>query len=183
MHTLILNSDYQPISVLPLSKVDWKESIKLTFLDRVNTLYQYDKVIKSPSLSMTLSSVSILKEYVKIPNKVTYHKDYVFLRDNYKCQYCGLDAKKHIQGVRDILTLDHYIPKYHGGKTNYQNIITACIDCNNKKSHHQNMKPYKLPHYPSYQELARNRRKYPISIPDIRWNEFLKWDEKLIILE
>ncbi len=30
-HTLLLNKDYNPISVLPLSVINWQHSIKLMF--------------------------------------------------------------------------------------------------------------------------------------------------------
>lgn len=48
----------------------------------------------------------------------------VLRRDKHTCQYCG--NTKH-------LTLDHLIPVSKGGKHTWDNIVTACEICNNRK--------------------------------------------------
>lgn len=58
----------------------------------------------------------------------------VFKRDKYKCVYCG--SKKKI-------TLDHVIPHSNGGKTELNNLVTCCNECNNKKGNRTQMKPKK----------------------------------------
>jgi 5-methylcytosine-specific restriction endonuclease McrA len=49
----------------------------------------------------------------------------VFARDGYTCQYCG----KH---TRD-LTLDHVIPRSMGGRDTWDNLVSACAQCNHRK--------------------------------------------------
>lgn len=49
----------------------------------------------------------------------------VLRRDKHTCQYCG--STKH-------LTLDHLVPVSKGGKHSWDNIVTACERCNNRKS-------------------------------------------------
>ncbi len=69
-------------------------------------------------------------------------------RDNFICQYC----EKHIIEKRD-LTTDHVIPKSRGGKTVFENMVTACSYCNKKKNNRTpaeaNMFPMRKPFKPS----------------------------------
>ena len=54
-------------------------------------------------------------------------RDEVYKRDNYTCRYCGSKHKK--------LSLDHVYPESKGGITSSDNLVTACMRCNNKKSY------------------------------------------------
>lgn len=63
--------------------------------------------------------------------KRKYNKDYrlrlrfqVFQRDSFTCQYCGRKAPEV------ILEIDHIHPRSKGGKSNPDNYITACRECN-----------------------------------------------------
>lgn len=182
MHTLVLNTDYQPLSIMPLSIVSWKDAIIDIVLDKAVSLYDYDIDIRSPNKTIKLPSILLIKDYKKIPVNIPFHKEYVFLRDEYTCQYCGLNAY-NLPHRHDILTLDHYIPKSKGGDKTFNNIITACKRCNIKKADKQNMQPLVKPYRPSYFEMIKKRKNYPITIPDIRWNEFLMWDDDKIFLK
>jgi 5-methylcytosine-specific restriction endonuclease McrA len=51
----------------------------------------------------------------------------VIARDLYTCQYCGA------QPGRAELTIDHVLPRSRGGKTTWENAVTACKPCNHKK--------------------------------------------------
>jgi len=53
----------------------------------------------------------------------------ILKRDRYTCQYCG---------SKSALTLDHIIPKSRGGQDSWDNLVTCCNPCNNKKA---NMTP------------------------------------------
>jgi len=54
---LVLNADYRPLSYYPLSLWCWQDSIKSVFLDRVNIVSTYERVIRSPSFQMSLTSI------------------------------------------------------------------------------------------------------------------------------
>jgi 5-methylcytosine-specific restriction endonuclease McrA len=54
----------------------------------------------------------------------TVNRREVLRRDKHACQYCG--STKH-------LTLDHVIPTSKGGTHTWDNIVTACETCNNRK--------------------------------------------------
>jgi 5-methylcytosine-specific restriction endonuclease McrA len=51
----------------------------------------------------------------------------VLTRDQHTCQYCGTQpGQKH-------LTLDHVIPRSRGGLNVWENVVTACAACNQRK--------------------------------------------------
>ena len=52
----------------------------------------------------------------------------VFERDGYVCRFCGK------QLTRFTATLDHLTPAAEGGDDSFENLATACIDCNAKRS-------------------------------------------------
>lgn len=52
-----------------------------------------------------------------------WSKSGVLRRDNYSCAFCSGKAT----------TIDHVIPRSHGGKNTWKNTVAACSPCNNKK--------------------------------------------------
>src|ERR1700746_3033580 len=85
---LVLNADFRPLSYFPLSLWPWQESIKAVFLDRVNIVSQYDRVVHSPSFEMKLPSVIALKQFIPLNRRPAFPRFNVFLRDSFTCQYC-----------------------------------------------------------------------------------------------
>ena len=61
-HTLLLNKDYTPISVLPLSVIHWQHAVKLMYLGRIQVIETYpDWIIHSEKLAINVPSVAITK--------------------------------------------------------------------------------------------------------------------------
>ena len=153
---LVLNADYRPLSYYPLSLWSWQDSIKSVFLDRVSIVSYYDRVIRSPSFSMKLPSVIALKSYIKLLSNLHFTRFNVFLRDRFSCQYCGSGEE---------LTFDHLLPRSKGGETNWNNVVTACSECNVKKGgkllKFSGMKLYQHPFQPSTEDLHRNGKHFP----------------------
>jgi DNA-directed RNA polymerase subunit RPC12/RpoP len=52
----------------------------------------------------------------------------IYERDNYKCTYCGK------QLTRFTATLDHITPVSKGGDNSAENLKTACLKCNSRKT-------------------------------------------------
>ena len=117
----MLNADYRPLSYYPLSLWSWQDTIKAVFLERVNILEEYDRVVRSARFEMRLPSVVSLKTYIKPARHPAFTRFNVFLRDAFECQYCG-DPKE--------LTFDHVVPRSRGGRTTWENVVTACSPCN-----------------------------------------------------
>lgn len=173
--TLVLNADGNPLSIIPISIVSWKDAVRLIFAEKVTVLECYDKIISSPSVSMAMPSVIITKKYYKNRYVPEFSKTNLLYRDDFKCQYCGNQFNEK------ELTMDHVVPKSKGGKKTFENIVMCCRKCNELKAD-KYMKPIKKPRSPTYFELVHNRRKYPLLISDRAWQKYLNWDESLLLM-
>jgi len=176
--TLILNKDGSPLSIVPLSVVDWQTAIKLLTLEKVKVLKDHENwIVRSPSIELAVPSIVICTEYIKWQRRIKYSRTNVYLRDDFMCQLCG--ARPPV----DLLTLDHVVPRSMGGKTNWANVITACRKCNGEKGNNHKVVPNKMPYKPTYYELLAKRKKHPIQIRDPDWAYYLgDWDPKMIRL-
>jgi len=174
---LVLNADYRPLSYFPLSIWPWQEAVKAVFRDSVTVLSEYDRVVRSPSSEFKLPSVVVLNSYVHTARSPAFTRFNVFLRDGWNCQYCG-DTFRTSE-----LTFDHVIPKSRGGRTTWDNIVTACRTCNTLKGarmpHECRMYPIQEPGQPSIHELQATGRKFPPHFLHESWGDFLYWDSEL----
>ena len=171
---LVLNADYRPLSYYPLSLWPWQEAVKAAFLDRVEIVATYDECVHSPSTSLRIPSVVVLRDYVKPQKSVAFTRFNLFLRDEFCCQYCGAKGE---------LTFDHVVPRSRGGRTSWENVVAACASCNLRKAN----KPLKAsglslrrpPRQPGSEELRNSGRKFPPNYLHDSWADFLYWDAEL----
>jgi 5-methylcytosine-specific restriction endonuclease McrA len=169
MDTLVLNSDGQPISLLPPSTINWKEAVTYIWLDKVHVLEWYDDwVVSSASWETRVPAVIMLKEMYRRKRNPRFTRYNLYLRDMFTCQYC---IATHAQSN---LSMDHVLPISKGGKTNWTNIVTACKTCNGKKGNDERIKPKKLPYQPDYYELVSKRKQLKFDIRHPSWEMFLK---------
>ncbi|MBM1222280.1 HNH endonuclease [Ponticoccus sp. SC2-23] len=171
---LVLNADYRPLSYYPLSLWPWQEAIKAVWLDRVNIVAEYDECVHSPSTSIRIPSVVVLKDYVKPQKRVAFTRFNLFLRDEFRCQYCG---------DKGDLTFDHVVPRARGGVTSWENVVAACSRCNLKKGskslRQSGMALRKPPRQPGSEELRNMGRRFPPNYLHETWFDFLYWDSEL----
>jgi 5-methylcytosine-specific restriction endonuclease McrA len=167
--TLLLNADGAPVSFLPLSTITWQDAIKYIVLDKATVLEWHDNwIVRSATWETAVPSILILKEYMKPKTSIRFSKGNVFLRDNYTCAYCGdLLEKKHC-------TLDHVLPTSHGGKTTFENTVTACGPCNAGKGNNKKIKPKYKPHKPDFYELVNKRKRMPFQVRHEAWRDYLQ---------
>lgn len=174
---LVLNADFRPLSYFPLSLWPWQETVKAVFLSRVNVVSEYDRLARSPSLTMRLPSVIALKEFIPMTRSPAFTRFNVFLRDRFSCQYCGGAFQA------EYLTFDHVIPRSKGGRTMWDNVVAACEPCNLQKSHkpprESGMFPLRAPHKPTNFDLQKNGRAFPPNYLHHSWRDFLYWDVEL----
>ena len=167
-HTLLLNADAQPVSYLPLSAIEWKESITYLYLNKVNVLEWYDDwVVRSETWETRVPAVIMLKEMQRRRRRPRFSKTNLYIRDIYTCQYCNTPYS------RNNLTLDHVIPISKGGKTNWENIVAACGPCNSRKGNRTDMKPRRTPYVPDYYDLVNKRKQLDMHIAHPSWEAYL----------
>ena len=171
---LVLNADYRPLSYYPLSLWPWQEAIKAAFLDRVDIVATYDESVHSPTTTIRIPSVVVLKDYVKPQKKVAFTRFNLFLRDEFCCQYCG---------ARGDLTFDHVVPRSRGGITSWENVVAACSSCNlhkgSKSPRQAGLTLRRPPRQPGAEELRNRGRKFPPNHLHGSWLDYLYWDAEL----
>jgi len=172
---LILNADYQPLSYFPLSLWSWQDAVKAVFLDRVDVVNHYEQCVRSPSFEMQMPSVVALRDYVPQNRTPAFTRFNLFLRDGFKCSYCG---------STDELTFDHVVPRRLGGQTSWTNITAACSSCNLKKGgrlpKQARMRPSVKPFQPTMHQLQAQGRRFPPNHLHESWMDYLYWDVELL---
>ena len=125
-----------------------KKAVVLTLLNKAELVASSNgKTVKSAYVKFPWPSVIRLNRYIQVPYKqVIMTRKNILKRDMYKCAYCGRSDLP--------LTIDHVIPRARGGEETWENLVTACVSCNNKKGDRTleeaelklRIRPYK-PHY------------------------------------
>jgi len=162
---LVLNASYEPINVCAA-----RRAIVLVLKGVASTEERTGGKVASPRMSVPLPSVIRLLEYRRIPRQTrALSRKNILLRDRYTCQYCG-----HKSPANE-LTMDHVIPRSRGGGSSWENLVTSCIRCNNRKGSQT----------PEEADMALNRPPRPFNIhtsrhimrllgnSDDRWKKYL----------
>ena len=178
MDTLVLNIGYEPVA-----RVTWQRAITLFFLGKVEVVEEYaDREIHAVTFVFKMPSVVRLLRALRRANKVIkFSRENVYARDGGKCQYCGLTTPRH------EATYDHVVPRARGGRTTWENIVIACVPCNQTKGgktpeqagmklRTAPVKPKKLP------ETFRITLTFRVGMPEI-WKAWLRdyayWNTEL----
>ena len=166
---LLLNASGLPVSILPLSTLNWQMSIKFLFLEKADVILWHDDwVIKSVNWETKVPSVIMLKEYRKPKTAVKFGRSSIFIRDNGQCQYCGIQLSK------STATIDHVIPTSKGGTNDWLNCTLCCGPCNVEKGDTYPWRaPYNKPYEPEYFDLVNKRKKLDFNIKHQEWLEFI----------
>lgn len=168
MTTLVLNTDGQPLSFLPLSTITWQEAITDMVLEKVIVLEWYeDWIVRSASWETRVPAVVMQRQYQKKKNVLRFSKQNVFLRDEFTCQYCGTGVTKK------SATLDHVLPLSHGGKNSWENCVCACSRCNLTKGNNKHIVPAVKPFKPSIYQLIEKRKKLNFELHHPSWADYL----------
>lgn len=105
------------------------------------------KSIHSTTKTFPWPNVIRLKRYISVPyQNIILTRRNILKRDGHKCAYCGRGDLP--------FTIDHIVPKSKGGEDTWENLVTACLPCNNKKGNRTpeeasmklRIKPYKPNH-------------------------------------
>lgn len=66
----------------------------------------------------------------------------IWIRDKWKCRYCGVLVIESGPNIPHKATVDHILPVSKGGKNNRENLVTACCKCNSHKGNQIEPRPY-----------------------------------------
>lgn len=123
MKTLVLDQGYVPVKV-----ITWRRALCMSLIEKVEVLASYDREVRTVTRSFRAPAVIRLLQTVRTrPQLVRFSRRNVYLRDNHRCQYCGVTFSPA------ELTLDHVVPRVYGGKTSWTNVVAACGSCNRRK--------------------------------------------------
>jgi len=162
--TLVLTPWYFPHKV-----VRWEDAITLYFLGKVDVIVSYDDEVRSPSTTLRMPAVVRLRKKISAQRRgVRFSRINVYLRDDFTCAYCEMKLP------RSLLTYDHVRPRSRGGRTEWENIVTACRPCNAKKANktpdESGMWPRKPPYRPT--TLPRLPPLIDPATAPIEWRDF-----------
>jgi 5-methylcytosine-specific restriction endonuclease McrA len=160
---VVLNATYEPITI-----VSSKRALILFLEGKAMIVEEHPElVVRSPSQTFPVPTSIVLKHFVKgrmvFRTKALLTQRNLFIRDQYTCQYCGRN-KQQLKSS-EFLTRDHVMPRHIGGRDIWENVVTCCNSCNNKKAYHLlediNMTLLKIPTAPTIFELwTRQQKKF-----------------------
>ncbi|HET8656122.1 MAG TPA: HNH endonuclease [Longimicrobiaceae bacterium] len=132
MGCLALNASFEPLTILPVER-----ALRLV-IDCKAEVLETDSTRKFRSAREELPCPLVIRlvRFVHVPRRFRRQvtNTFLFARDRYRCQYCGRHRAefKH----REFLTRDHVVPLSRGGENHWENVVTACSTCNNRKADH-----------------------------------------------
>ncbi|MFH1940579.1 MAG: HNH endonuclease [bacterium] len=158
---LVLNQNYEPMSVCSA-----KRAIVLLYLQKAEMIERNHEMVRSVSTSIPLPSIVRLSRMIHVPRKrILLNRKNIIKRDNHRCQYCST--------TEGPVTVDHVVPKDHGGQDTWENLVCACMECNTEKRNRTpkeaGMSLLKKPRKPGYLFFIQHL----IGIPDERWKPYL----------
>ncbi len=115
--TLVLNVTFQPLSITTV-----RRALLLLLADKADIVHKLPGAIRSSHMSMPVPSVVRLTYHARAPyrRRASLHRQAVFARDGYRCQYCGRRAE----------CIDHVHPRSRGGEHTWENVVACCRGCN-----------------------------------------------------
>lgn len=126
---LALNASFEPLTIVPA-----RRAVRLVLDGKAEVLEQDDaRRFRSEHHVVPWPTVIRLVRYVHVPHRFRRQvtNTFLFARDDYTCQYCGRH-RSELKG-RQFLTRDHILPVSRGGDNSWENVVTSCSPCNNRK--------------------------------------------------
>lgn len=159
---VLLDSNYNFLNLVTI-----KKAIKLMVKSKVEVIKCTGKELHC---GLLLPKVIRLLKHINMSlnKKIPFSKQNIFVRDEYKCQYCGKEL------TSENATVDHILPQARGGKNSYINCVCSCKPCNQWKADKMlsetNMQLFKNPLHPSFLEFMYLKAKsFGINMKEI-WN-------------
>lgn len=193
---LVLNRSFYAVQI-----TSWQRALTLVYLGHASVVdeeyrtYSFEDwrqlsamienhpagYIRTPAFTIAIPEVIALKMYDRLPTtEVKFTRRNIYEHYGYRCCYCG---NKFAPAE---LNLEHVMPRSRGGKTCWENIVTACIPCNLRKGNRlpaeANMELLITPTKPKWRgnlslifhSPVKMRSSWQRFIDNIYWNEELE---------
>ena len=168
---LVLNASYEPINICGA-----RRALVLVLKGVARTEEEQDAVLHSHRMQMQMPSVIRLLEYRRIPHQTrALSRKNILLRDRNMCQYCQKVM------IAAELTLDHVVPRCHGGLSTWENLVACCRECNRRKGSQllHELKDMKLVREPRPFSLHTSRHiMRMIGSADANWRKYLYFESE-----
>lgn len=181
---LILSSSY-----LPLNTVSFKRAYKMWAKSLSSDDYKVDVISEYENITLNvfgeeMNAPAILRighqQQINTNKKLfkAFNRINVWTRDEGSCQYCNKEIPI------SEMHWDHVIPRAHGGKTVWENIVCCCRSCNAKKADRElkecGLKLKRKPTAPYsdctlYKSIHNRMRRTTNSFPHDSWKDYLNW--------
>ena len=130
---LLLNFSYEPLGTVGVARA------MCLWFRNVISVEEYDgeNVLHSPRQTFQVPSVIRLRHYVNVHRRrreTTMKRARIYIRDRYRCQYCGLDGMSNFENSL-VMTVDFVVPRARKGGKKADNLVAACRACNVIKGH------------------------------------------------
>lgn len=121
---LVLDVGYQPIQRVP-----WETAIVWVLDKLVEVIDEHpERYINTVSWRVAMPSVVRFLRPIAKKRAVKFSRHNIYARDHRRCQYCNQRV------ARDRFTYDHVVPRSQGGRTEWTNVVVACVPCNQRKA-------------------------------------------------
>jgi 5-methylcytosine-specific restriction endonuclease McrA len=120
--TLVLNASFEPLSTVTL-----RRAVVLVMRDKAVVEQAHPGLrLRAAAVDMPVPQVIRLCRYVRVPfrQRASWSRRGVLVRDRHRCAYCG----------RRATTVDHVVPRSHGGRDTWLNTVAACAADNHRKA-------------------------------------------------
>lgn len=160
---LVLNNCYLAVNVIPARRA-------LTLICKGAAVVEVPSsaVVRTSQITLPLPSVIRLLHYSRLPKQTrSVSRRGILQRDRGRCQYCDNPVGP------SSFTLDHVKPRARGGQSTWDNLVTACKPCNNRKSdrtpEEAGMRLARKPHRITLQ----TRHRLLLGADDAAWEPYL----------
>ena len=120
--TLVLNASFEPLSTVTL-----RRAVVLVMQDKAVVEQAHPGLrMRAATVEIPVPQVIRLSRYVRVPfrRQAPWSRRGVLVRDRHRCAYCG----------RRATTVDHVVPRSHGGADSWLNTVAACAEDNHSKA-------------------------------------------------
>ena len=117
---LVLNASLEKLHHVPLCR-----AIALLLAKKAELVQATGRRLRGATIELEEPAVIRLCRYVFVPFRAERVTRRAILARDGCCQYCGSTAGP--------MTVDHIVPRCRGGATTWENCVTACLRCNQRK--------------------------------------------------